>query len=971
MRCSRTAAVLYSVSLLLAAAADSAPVSRARAAAAARSWLADCPAFGPRARRTSRGIVTYVAEFANREGRILAHCFAVDDGGFLILVGDDRLPPVFGFATRGTLQLAEHEGNLLPDILRGMLGARLALVDAATDTPIRGEPEAWRESLLAASARATAQWQALLNSPSRTEAGREYDVNIGPFMTTAWNQGTDRSSNRIGNPTFNYYTPELDRSGILVNAYAGCVATCMAQVLKYHDWPPRGMGEHTYQWKNPDTGQTEAVSQTFDTAYDWGRMRDWYYWDRSVTDPPSSEEEREAVGRLLYDCAVAAEMNFGAGNSTAYMSRAAMALQEHLRCSSATHMGRSTYHTAEQVVTAIRADILAGRPCMGMLSNHVVNIDGLRRETGSETDFYHLNFGYHGYNSGWYDVTSSVYTNQGEPPVADYMDFPPPYDSGYHGRIEGGIVDIVPGVYMDDLEGAGSATFTVSWKTSARLAVSRYELQEIPPGASDWVTVSAALTAPSHAFSGRPLGAYRFRARAYAFDAWQAWSEPIDYEVVANPQRTLTLAATEGGTTDPAPASYTYAQHAQVQVRAVPEAHRSFVRWSDGTHEFTTNPLTYTVSRNATVTAHFAPTEYALTVVSEYGAPSPAGGLYVYGTQVACGCGGSPEDSGEGVRHRLSGWTLTTAGDITTGSGDTVEVTVAGDAELTWNWVPEYRVDVAWQGGTVSVVTPAGPLGGPPFWVAGGTRATVSCRRWSWIVFDHWGGDVPSDQDPERSWVSVLVDSPVCLVAEYIDLVDSDYDGLHDPWELQYWESVEAAGSGANDNPDGDAFANSAEMENRTHPLRVTSAVDTGWSLLGTACETTPGETTATQFAPLGIVTAWWYDSSTGTYLTVGGNPGDTGGAAMEPCHGYWVQHLGGPGFAEIAGERSATRTLAVPAGWVLVSPVTEGELSAVEPPPVSAWAYQDGAYVPVTGVLSAGRGYWFWYEAATTVTLP
>jgi uncharacterized repeat protein (TIGR02543 family) len=72
----------------------------------------------------------------------------------------------------------------------------------------------------------------------------------------------------------------------------------------------------------------------------------------------------------------------------------------------------------------------------------------------------------------------------------------------------------------------------------------------------------------------------------------------------ASNQSFLTIAATAGGTTNPAPGTYTYAVGTVVTVSATPQAHYRFTGWT-GDASGTASPITLTMTTDKSVTANF------------------------------------------------------------------------------------------------------------------------------------------------------------------------------------------------------------------------------------------------------------------------------------------------------------------------------------------------------------------------------
>jgi len=82
------------------------------------------------------------------------------------------------------------------------------------------------------------------------------------------------------------------------------------------------------------------------------------------------------------------------------------------------------------------------------------------------------------------------------------------------------------------------------------------------------------------------------------------------YRRSATSQAFLSISATAGGTTNPAPGTYAYALGTAVTVRAIAQAYYSFTGWT-GSATGTTNPITLTMTTDKSVTANFRRAIYA------------------------------------------------------------------------------------------------------------------------------------------------------------------------------------------------------------------------------------------------------------------------------------------------------------------------------------------------------------------------
>jgi len=153
------------------------------------------------------------------------------------------------------------------------------------------------------------------------------------------------------------------------------------------------------------------------------------------------------------------------------------------------------------------------------------------------------------------------------------------------------------------------------------------------------------------------------------------------------PEYTLTISATIGGATDPAPGSYTYPEGTDVTVTAFPDPGYNFDHWELNGRVYTENPITVRMVADATLRAVFTeipppPTLYRLTVRSdpEINIPVEIDGESVGNTpltvEVSSGTYTVTVTPPEGysVDHWEDG-----EGNVIAGAQNTVTITISGD----------------------------------------------------------------------------------------------------------------------------------------------------------------------------------------------------------------------------------------------------------------------------------------------------
>ena len=112
---------------------------------------------------------------------------------------------------------------------------------------------------------------------------------VEPFITTTWGQGAP----------YYYKCPKTTKGDYTLT---GCVATAMAQCLKYYEYPAKGEGKCSIKYN----GKEKSV--TLNTTYDWANMKDSYAASEgSLTKPVT------AVATLMRDCGYAVQMHYTTG----------------------------------------------------------------------------------------------------------------------------------------------------------------------------------------------------------------------------------------------------------------------------------------------------------------------------------------------------------------------------------------------------------------------------------------------------------------------------------------------------------------------------------------------------------------------------------------------------------------------------------------------------------------------------------
>jgi len=358
--------------LLGALVAGAVEVTPEMAARAARNWrttkdVLECPL--GRTVASARTVATAQAKF---------NVVRFAEGGFVVTAADTSVRPIVFFSDGDDLD--EDPQNPLFALLEQ--DAAICAEDATTG---RARLAAVAPGGAAASV-TEREWAELLAEPAAGKASLAAvsvsDIRRGPLLKTAWDQ------RYVGGLwCYNYYTPE--------HYYCGCVATAMAQVMRYFQWPTSAVTART----NPNctvSGTTTSLTMKGGT-YDWANM---------PLSPTSSHSTtlRGNIGKICYDAGVAVGMKYASGGSTASVPPAAWALKNVFGYSQAIASVRSSSslkssssaHTRQAMLTNLDAWL----PVIVGMEGHSIVVDGYGYSSGSLC--YHLNYGWGGSSNGWY-----------------------------------------------------------------------------------------------------------------------------------------------------------------------------------------------------------------------------------------------------------------------------------------------------------------------------------------------------------------------------------------------------------------------------------------------------------------------------------------------------------------------------------------------------------------------------------------
>ena len=321
---------LFSIILAVAA-----PVDEQKARQLASDFLSN---MSPRGTRSGNAELTR-AVTGVADGNDAAIYVFNSDNSFVIISADDRTPAVLGYSDHGVYDMKKA-----PDGLKAMLG--------------------WL--------------QASVRNYSTTRGEVSIHDAIKPLLTTKWNQHSP----------YNLLCPYDAENDAL--SVTGCVATAMAQIMKYHEWP---------------------------SAYDWSLMKDEY-------DSGDESAAAQEVAKVMKDAGASVYMKYSANGSFANADGISEAFRNTFGYSISTELVSRAYFTAQEWDELIYSNLENKMPVyyggtaididdskgylQGVEAGHGFVVDGYDGK-----GLYHVNWGWGGLSDGFFLLSLLDPDNQG------------------------------------------------------------------------------------------------------------------------------------------------------------------------------------------------------------------------------------------------------------------------------------------------------------------------------------------------------------------------------------------------------------------------------------------------------------------------------------------------------------------------------------------------------------------------------
>ena len=279
--------------------------------------------------------------------------------GYTIVSGDDRMPEIVGYSTTDT-----YSEENMPDGMKHLMQAYEAMATALANGDAKAE-------------RCLAEKEALAADSTYRQP------RVAPLLADiAWGQ----------TEPYNNLCPMYDGQRRTVT---GCVATAMAQLMMYYKYPQTLKSDiPAYQ---TSSYQLDMPLVSAGERYDWDNMLPQY------SGSAYTAAQANAVAKLMYHCGLSAKADHGPSTG-AWCTPYVLVKYWGYDPDVIKHLYREKFSLREWTAI-LDAELQASRPvyytgCSTTSGGHAFLCDG-----ADGNGLYHINWGWSGWNNGYFDIT--------------------------------------------------------------------------------------------------------------------------------------------------------------------------------------------------------------------------------------------------------------------------------------------------------------------------------------------------------------------------------------------------------------------------------------------------------------------------------------------------------------------------------------------------------------------------------------
>lgn len=286
------------------------------------------------------------------------YVFEAEEGGYLVVSADDVAVPLLGYSSG-----EKFDAENMPENMRWWLSQYQTEIEHAVKNGV----------------------ESFDGRSSRTERAA-----IAPLLTTRWNQSAP----------YNNLCPTDEN---MQQCVTGCVATSMAQVVNYHEWPAT-LKDPVFEYAWGDHGYN--LRWTFKGEFDYANMLDDYKSNNY------DDVQATAVAQLMKACGYAVSMDYSPSASGAFTFNIPTALINHFDYDSGAYLAYRDYFSLSEWEDLIYNDLKTCGPVIyggdNASAGHSFVCDGYQGD-----GFFHINWGWGGVSDGYFRLSALDPDSQG------------------------------------------------------------------------------------------------------------------------------------------------------------------------------------------------------------------------------------------------------------------------------------------------------------------------------------------------------------------------------------------------------------------------------------------------------------------------------------------------------------------------------------------------------------------------------
>ena len=308
--------------------------------------------------------------------------------GFVLVSANDSIEPIIGFSDNGIYDSSID--NPLFNLVNNDITNRIEAIQKTEQFQlfdIDSETNEFKN-----------KWSHLISIGLTSELGFELmglssvaDVRVAPLIKSKWSQTTCC----VSEPAicYNYFTPQ--------HYPTGCVATAMAQLMRYHSYPTESINNKSFNIRIDGSLWSAYPTRGNNTSLT-------YDWDMMPLDPNcfTTQTQRKAIGAICYDAGVSVGTNYYSNISIADVYNIKDALKNVFNYGQAIIGYNNSKDIGNGLIDMINPNLDAGEPVILAINRpngtHTVLCDGYGM-SGS-TMYHHLNMGWAGIGDAWYNL---------------------------------------------------------------------------------------------------------------------------------------------------------------------------------------------------------------------------------------------------------------------------------------------------------------------------------------------------------------------------------------------------------------------------------------------------------------------------------------------------------------------------------------------------------------------------------------